>query len=274
MADKKKILIVDDDFEIALFLRSTLEIMWPDFDVVNVPSAEEAMLEMGQGVDLIITDLHLPGMSGFEFIARLRRRTPEMPIILITGERSPRQLEQARSLGLAGFFLKPIQVEELSRVARQVLAGEVRQEDDPGTPARSIPAGVARRLNLLRIDTGAHFAMLVDMNGDCLIADGQVRDVAGDQVARLLAQGLTNSLELARALRAPQPFTINYQAGALHDLYAANVGANYIIALIFDSQRGRTQIGAVWVYARRAVKDLLELLADMEIAPTGTPTAV
>ena len=152
--------------------------------------------------------------------------------------------------------------------------GDARQEDDPGTPARSIPAGVARRLNLLRIDTGAHFSMLVDMNGDCLIADGQVRDVARDQVARLLAQGLTNSLELARALRAPQPFTINYQAGALHDLYAANVGANYIIALIFDSQRGRTQIGAVWVYARRAVKDLLELLADMEIAPTRTPTAV
>ncbi len=271
MADKKKILIVDDDFEIALFLRSTLEIMWPDFEVVNVPSAEEAMLEMRPPADLIISDLNLPGMSGFDFIARLRRRTPDIPIILITEERSPRQLEQARSLGLAGFFLKPIQVEDLARVVRQILYGEANPAEELSVAGRSVPAGVARRLNLLRVDTGAHYAMLVDVNGDCVVADGQIRDLASDQVAHLLAQGLSNSLELARALKAPQPFTINYQAGALHDLYAANVGANYIVALIFDSQRGRTQIGAVWVYARRAVKDLLEMLTDMEIAPSGAP---
>jgi hypothetical protein len=113
--------------------------------------------------------------------------------------------------------------------------------------------------------------MLVDVNGNCLVADGQVRDLARDQISSLLAKGLTNSVELARVLKAPQPFTINYQAGTGHDLYAANIGANYIIALIFDSRRGRTQIGAVWVYARRAVKDLFELLDDVEVPPTAVP---
>ena len=73
MTEKKKILIVDDDFEIALFLRSTLEIMLPDYEVVNAPSAEEGMLETLQGVDLVISDLNLPGMSGFDFIHRVRR---------------------------------------------------------------------------------------------------------------------------------------------------------------------------------------------------------
>ena len=269
MTEKKKILIVDDDFEIALFLRSTLEIMLPDYEVVNAPSAEEGMLETLQGVDLVISDLNLPGMSGFDFIHRVRRTTPDTPIILITGEREPKLHQEARSLGLAGFFLKPIQVEELTGTVRQILQGEMPEEKSALPPL--VPAGVARRLGLLRVDTGAHYAMLVNVDGNCLVADGQVRDLARNQIASLLAKGLTNSVELARVLKAPQPFTINYQAGTGHDLYAANIGANYIIALIFDSSRGRTQIGAVWVYARRAVKDMFELLDDLELTPTAAP---
>jgi two-component system chemotaxis response regulator CheY len=268
MADKKKILIVDDDFEIALFLRTTLEIMWPEYDVVNVPSAEEGMLEARQGIDLVITDLNLPGMSGFNFISWLRRTTPETPIILITGERSPKLREEAMSLGLAGFFLKPIHVEELASLVSQSLAAEVPQAHATAPP-RSIPAGVARRLSTLRIDTGAHYAMLVDVNGSCLAADGHVQELNRDRIAALLAKGLTNSFELAQALRAPQPFTISYQAGAFHDLYAASVGASHIIALVFDSQRGQKKIGAVWVFARQAVRDLLEMLAEVESAPTA-----
>ncbi len=268
MADKKKILIVDDDFEIALFLRTTLEIMWPDYDVVNVPSAEEGMLESRQGIDLVITDLNLPGMSGFNFVSWLRRTTPDTPIILITGERSPKLREEAMSLGLAGFFLKPIHVEELASLVRQSLAEESPQAE-AATPPRSIPAGVARRLSALRIDTGAHYAMLVDVDGNCLASDGHAQELNRDRIAALLAKGLTNSFELAQALRAPQPFTINYQAGAFHDLYAANVGANHIIALVFDSQRGQKKIGAVWVFARQAVRDLLEMLADLEDARTA-----
>jgi DNA-binding NarL/FixJ family response regulator len=268
MADKRRILIVDDDFEIALFLRTTLEIMWPDYDVVNVPSAEEGMLESRQGIDLVITDLNLPGMSGFNFISWLRRTAPETPIILITGERSPKLREEAMSLGLAGFFLKPIHVEELANLVRQTLAVEMPPAE-AATTRRLIPAGVARRLSALRIDTGAHYAMLVDVGGNCLAADGHVQELNRDRIAALLATGLTNSFELAQALRAPQPFTISYQAGAFHDLYAANVGANHIIALVFDSQRGQKKIGAVWVFARQAVRDLLEMLTDLEIAPAA-----
>jgi hypothetical protein len=39
MTDRKRILIIDDNFEIALFLRTTLEIIWPTHQVINVPSA-------------------------------------------------------------------------------------------------------------------------------------------------------------------------------------------------------------------------------------------
>ncbi len=272
MPEKKRILIVDDDFEIALFLRTTLEIVWPDYEVVNVPSGEEGMLELLRGIDLVISDLNLPGISGLDFIKKIRQRSPDMPIIVITGERSTRLHQEAQGLGLTGFFLKPVPVEELTTLARRILNGDLAPEESETAASTSLPLEASRRLKNLRIDTGAHYAMLVDLNGSCLIEDGQIGDISRDTVAALLAKGLMNSFELARALKAPQPFTINYQAGGEHDLYAANVGANYSIALIFDSRRGRSQIGAVWVYARRAVKDMLTLLASVAPASTPAPT--
>jgi len=272
MADEKKILIVDDDFEISLFLRTTLEIIWPDYQVVNVPSGEEAMLEVRRGVDVIIADMKLPGIHGLEFVEQVRRVVPNMPIIVITGEESYDLHEQIRKLDPTDFFLKPFEVDDVTNAVRRALGERAMPEaeeldvDRPGAPQ------IARCLSSLRVDTGAHYVMLVDLSGRCLAADGQVRGLDTARIASLLVKELLNSLELARALKAPQPFTINYQAGALHDLYAANVGANYIVALIFDSQRGRSQIGAVWVYARRAIKELLELLSSAP-APPPTPKA-
>ena len=106
MTDSKRILIVDDNFEVALFLRSTVEVIWPDYQVVNVPSAEAGMLEVHRsGVDLVITDLLLPGIDGVEFIDQIHGAAPDTPIIVITGEPSPKLHEQARSRKLAGFFL-------------------------------------------------------------------------------------------------------------------------------------------------------------------------
>lgn len=262
MADQKRILIVDDNFEVALFLRTTLEIVWPDFEVINVPSGEEGLLEVGQDeVDLVISDLVLPGIDGLEFIERVRHLSPDTPIIIITGENSPALHRRARSLKPDGFYLKPLDVEELTQTVRRLLDQESLVLEPRTETPESIPPQAIRRLGGLRIDTGAHYAMIVDRNGRCLVSDGQVSGLDTNQVALLLATELASSFELARALNAPQPFSIDYHAGAVHDLYAVNVGTHYLIALIFDAQRGRGQIGAVWVYARRAVREMLDMIA-------------
>ena len=74
MADAKQILVVDDHFEMLEFLRSMLELSNQDCEVRAVPSAEEGTLEITRTkFDLVISDVRLPGMSGFEFIRRLRQ---------------------------------------------------------------------------------------------------------------------------------------------------------------------------------------------------------
>jgi DNA-binding NarL/FixJ family response regulator len=274
MADRKRILIIDDDFEIALFLRTTLEIIWPADEVINVPSGEEGLLEVRRGrADVIILDLKLPGIHGLEFVEKVERLAPGTPIIVITGDRSPELHQKVRALGVAGFFLKPLHVDDISSAVRQILEGGAVPEQDAPPPQKLSPQ-ITRRLSALRIDTGADYVMFVDLNGRCLACDGQVGDLNTARLASLLAGTLANSAELAQALRAPQPFTINYQAGTTYDLYAATVGPSYLIALIFDARHGRGKIGAVWVYARRAIKELLDLLGS-EAAPVGlAPAAV
>jgi len=270
MAETKRILIVDDNFEVALFLRTTLEIVWPDYTVVNVPSGEEGMLEMRRyGADLVIADLNLPGIHGLELIGQIRRTAPSTPIIVITGETSPRLRQQAQALNPAGFFLKPVNVDELTGTVRRILEGDLPQEPESPVTGRPLSPQVTRRLGALRIDTGAHYAMLADLDGRRLATDGQVSDLDTNRVAAVLSKELQSAFELAQILKAPQPFTINYQAGAVHDLYAANVGSEHFIALIFDAQRGRGKIGAVWVYARRAIKELLELLDAVPPTPAA-----
>jgi DNA-binding NarL/FixJ family response regulator len=274
MTDRKRILIIDDNFEIALFLRTTLEIIWPTHQIINVPSGEEGLLEVRRApADVIILDLKLPGIHGLEFIEKINALAPETPIIVITGERSPELHQQVRALGVAGFFLKPLHVDDISSAVRQILEGAPEPEEG-GPPPQKLSPQISRRLSALRIDTGADYVMFVDLNGRCLVRDGQAGDLNINRLASYLGGTLAHSAELAQILRAPQPFTINYQAGATYDLYAATVGPSYLIALIFDGRHGRGKIGAVWVYARRAIKELLDLLgseAPVPVEPASAP---
>jgi DNA-binding response OmpR family regulator len=74
MSDVKKLLVVDDRYEMLDFLQSMLELTSEDYEVVAVPSAEEALLELRHAnLDLLITDARLPGMSGFDLVRRMRR---------------------------------------------------------------------------------------------------------------------------------------------------------------------------------------------------------
>jgi CheY-like chemotaxis protein len=84
MADVKQILVVDDHFEVLEFLRSMLQVSNEDHQVLAVPSAEEALLELRlTKFDLLISDVRLPGMSGFDLVRRARRTRPEIPVVMI-----------------------------------------------------------------------------------------------------------------------------------------------------------------------------------------------
>jgi CheY-like chemotaxis protein len=103
------VLIVDDAEQCA----ETLEVALfglPGVDVVAAKSAEAALRLMAERpICAFITDLHLPRMSGFDLIRRVREHPgyAQVPILVISGDSDPGTPERIRALGANAFFSKP-----------------------------------------------------------------------------------------------------------------------------------------------------------------------
>ncbi|MBK9051215.1 MAG: response regulator [Chloroflexi bacterium] len=125
MADVKQILVVDDHFEMLEFMRTVLQHSGRDYQVLAVPSAEEGMLELLRTpFDLLITDVRLPGMSGFDLIRRVRRARPELPVIMISGYGIEQGQKEAAALGVVHYFVKPLDSDLLLLTVQRTLFGE------------------------------------------------------------------------------------------------------------------------------------------------------
>lgn len=271
MADVKQILVVDDHFEMLESLRTILEMSNQEHQVLGVPSAEEGFLELRRTpFDLVITDVRLPGMSGFELVRRVQTVRPETPIIMITAYSSTQGKEEAEALGVYRYFQKPLQTDVLLAAVDSALYGEkaVREKSDVVSPsgaaqdvrAVDVDNQVRSRLQSLRTDTGAAQVVLANAQGDILFTIGPADSLPLPRLAQIMGRTLENSLRLADQLQSDDPLMIQYQSGQRMDLYSANIERAYFIMLFFEAHARRGRIGTIWIFAQRAVKDLKGLL--------------
>jgi DNA-binding NarL/FixJ family response regulator len=87
-------------------------------------SAEKALAEIPQWrPDVVLMDIHLPGMSGIEATARLKRSAPELPVIMVTVYRDHDKIFQALKAGACGYLLKRSTPAEIRRAIVEVRAG-------------------------------------------------------------------------------------------------------------------------------------------------------
>lgn len=119
----KTVLLVDDQLDILDSLRLYLRSALPGVDVVVAPSAREALEVLeGRQVDLVITDLRMPEVDGFEFIQRLRGAEPDLPVFLMTAYAQTELAKQAlASRAFQEFVAKPIDTERLVSLVRRYL---------------------------------------------------------------------------------------------------------------------------------------------------------
>ena len=122
MDQPNKILLVDDDEVVLKTITEYLE--QNDFNVVAVNNGLDAlkMFEAGNGgIDLLITDLVMPSISGVAIISIVKKRYPQVPIIAITGwGEHPETLAKEVE---ADFVLeKPFKLDEINRVIQNLLS--------------------------------------------------------------------------------------------------------------------------------------------------------
>ncbi len=101
--------VVDDDPRL---LESLEELLESAGYASRSYSSADALLARGlKGVDLLITDIGMPGMDGFELRSLVRKARPDLPVFLITGRHEI--ADQDRAQGIGGFFRKPFDAHAL-----------------------------------------------------------------------------------------------------------------------------------------------------------------
>ena len=121
----KRVLIVDDEQRVLFVLRHTVAGMGDGYDVVAVSGAEAALDEIAQNaVDLVITDLFMPGTDGLELTERIRAAAPDVPVIWITAHGCHRFESKAEALQVFRCLDKPLEISVIRRVARKALGVE------------------------------------------------------------------------------------------------------------------------------------------------------
>ena len=117
------ILLVDD--ETALAQSATLALARLGYRVTGVHSSAEALKAFHQlptEIDLVITDLTMPGMNGIELANALHEIRPDLPIILASGFGGMRTAGFANGPGVRAVLQKPFTTEALARTVQLMLA--------------------------------------------------------------------------------------------------------------------------------------------------------
>ncbi|HUE96925.1 MAG TPA: sigma-54 dependent transcriptional regulator, partial [Longimicrobiaceae bacterium] len=133
------ILVVDDDERIRLSVSRALA---PQArEVRAAESAERALAMLAEAPpDVILCDVRMPGMDGIEFLRLLRKRTPEIAVILMTAYDDLSTVATAMREGAADFLIKPLDLHQLRRVLEKVVTE--RAQTDPIRPsATETPRG-------------------------------------------------------------------------------------------------------------------------------------
>ncbi|HEY46997.1 MAG TPA: response regulator [Anaerolineae bacterium] len=258
-----RILLVDDQREVSRMLRSSLELSGKDYVVVDVPSGEEALLELGRGpVDLLVTDLRLPGISGLELLEKVNQLNPYARAIMITGHPTEEAREQAEKFGVVAFLQKPIG----TNIFLEAVEYALKLRGLPGSPVHvheEAREKISDRLKTVRIELGAEAALLIDDHREVIVQAGELSELNLDESLPSLMTAFSAGLKVSNLVGALLPGNLQYFDGDTHALYMTNVGAYYALLIVFRGKQESGQMGAVVHYGRRAAEDLMDVLSSL-----------
>ena len=118
-----KILVVDDE---RIVLDSCQKVLETDgFEVYLVPSANKAVQAMKkEGFGLLLVDIKMPEHDGMYLMREVKKKWPDIPIIVMSGYPTTNTIEEAVKMQAAAFIAKPFTPDELVRTVRQAIRKE------------------------------------------------------------------------------------------------------------------------------------------------------
>ena len=126
-----RVLIVDDHSLVRDGLRSILEVSFPECEILEADSFEQALEELQKAdeVDLVLLDLNIPDVNRLSGLKQLRADFPSTPVVMVTGVVDPIVMRDALAAGAAGYVPKSLKRPAILDALQQVLAGEIYRPD-------------------------------------------------------------------------------------------------------------------------------------------------
>lgn len=128
ICNSMKILLVEDEEAISIFIKKGLEAEFFIVDVANDGTDGEKMARINE-YDAIILDHNLPGKNGIQICKSLRESGDKRPVIMLTAENEVEKKVEAFDCGASGYMTKPFAIEELVARIRALLRFENKGDD-------------------------------------------------------------------------------------------------------------------------------------------------
>lgn len=189
-ASRPRVLLVDDEEMIRVSIEQTLDLA--GIDVTAFASAEAALPAIGRDfAGIVVTDVRLPARDGLDLLADIRRRDPELPVVLITGHGDVAMAVAAMREGAYDFIEKPFVSDAFVEVVKRALEKRalvlenrrLRTALDRGDAIERHLVGQSAAMRRLRDDV----AQLASTSADVLVL-GET-GAGKEQVARALHEG-------------------------------------------------------------------------------------
>ena len=124
-ARARQLLVVDDEPEVAVMFRQRMrrEVRSGTYELFFAESGFEALevLEQNPDIQLVLTDLNMPGLGGMELLTELAESWPEVRSIVVSAYGDPDRVGEAHSRGAKAFIVKPVDFPELKEMLLESL---------------------------------------------------------------------------------------------------------------------------------------------------------
>lgn len=169
MSALRKVLVVDDDPVVARSFDRVLSNK--GYIVITAENGYDALQKLqAEKVDVVFTDIRMPGMDGLEVAERVKARQPWTPVVIVTGYGTTANEERAKAAGVTEFLHKPVSPEDIEESTLRALLQPAPAEpaaapreaaEAPPAPAVAAPAGKLRMIKNMALFLSAPFVGLV-----------------------------------------------------------------------------------------------------------------
>lgn len=170
----KRVLVVDDEADMLWMLQRNLNKDMEGVEILAAESGEEALSILSdKEVDLVISDINMPGMNGLDLLVEINNRYPETGVIIMTAYPSNTYENQAMMSGSLRFIEKPFDIKEMRQIVQETLrSGEGFQGTVDGVDLMDIVQfnGLSRATAALKVATDKNEGMIFFKDGEVVHA--------------------------------------------------------------------------------------------------------